>query len=122
MKAFECKKCGACCYGRGGILVNEQETRDIAAFLCISLEAFIKAYCETRNGKRYVQSRQDGYCVFFDRERLCRIHPVKPRPCRLWPFYPALLKDKGSWKAAMDACPGINPNVSHEDFVKEAQA
>jgi uncharacterized protein len=120
MKAFECKKCGACCYGKGGILVSEQEIWNLAAFLGISPEAFETTYCETRNSRTYIASAPDGYCVFFDRERLCLIHPVKPGPCRLWPFYPALLKDKGNWKAAMDACPGINPDTSHEDFVKEA--
>jgi uncharacterized protein len=120
MRAFECKKCGACCYGKGGILVTRQEMKDIAAFLGTSVESFQEASCETRNAKTYVRIGPDGYCVFFDRERLCLIHPVKPRPCLLWPFYPAMLKDKGSWKAAMDACPGINPDVSHDDFVKEA--
>jgi uncharacterized protein len=120
MKAFECKKCGACCYGKGGILVNDREIRDIAAFLGISRESFVKACCETRNGKTYVGSLPNGHCVFFDRERLCLIHRVKPRPCRLWPFYPALLKDKASWQSAMDACPGINPDASYEDFLKEA--
>jgi len=120
MKAFECKKCGACCYGKGGILVNDQEIRDIAAFLGVSRESFVKAYCETRNGKTYVGNLPNGNCVFFDRERLCLIHQVKPRPCRLWPFYPALLKDKASWKSAMGACPGINPHASYEDFLNEA--
>lgn len=120
MKAFECKKCGACCYGKGGIPVTHQEMESIAAFLHISLETLEAIYCETRNRKTYVRSGADGFCILFDREKLCLVHPVKPRPCRLWPFYPALLKDKANWRAAMDACPGINPDALHEDFVKEA--
>jgi uncharacterized protein len=120
MKAFECKNCGVCCYGMGGILVNDQERRNIAAYLGVSVERFEETCCEIRNLKTYVRSGEDGYCVFFHKERRCLIHPVKPGPCRLWPFYPALLKDRGSWKAAMDACPGINPDASYEDFVKES--
>lgn len=120
MKAFECKQCGVCCYGRGGILVGEKEIRDIAAFLGITMEFFQTAYCENINGALSITTGADGYCVFFDRERLCLIHRVKPEVCRLWPFYPALVKDKGSWQAAMDACPGLNPDASYEDFLEQA--
>lgn len=120
MKAFECKKCGTCCYGKGGILLTGRDIEDIAAFLGVSPETFENSHCETRNRKTYIRSGPDGFCVYFDRKKLCLIHPVKPRPCRLWPFYPALLKDQANWRAAMDACPGINPDASHEDFVKES--
>jgi len=120
MKAFECKKCGACCHGKGGIFVDAEELKDIAAFLGTSVESVARTSCEMRIGKLSIKSGPEGPCVFFDKERLCLIHPVKPRPCRLWPFYPALLKDKETWQAAMDACPGINPLASHEGFVKEA--
>lgn len=120
MKAFECRKCGSCCYGKGGIVVNEEELSAIAAFLGTSAESLARTSCETRIGKLSIKSGPDGFCVFFDQEHLCLIHPVKPRPCCQWPFYPALLKDKETWEEARDACPGINPHASHEDFVKEA--
>lgn len=100
--------------------MNKAERKNIAAFLGISVESFEETRCETINHKTYVRSGPDAYCVFFHKERLCLIHPVKPNPCRLWPFYPALLKHEGSWKEAMGACPGINPEASHEDFVKES--
>jgi Fe-S-cluster containining protein len=120
MKAFECKRCGACCYGEGGILVNENDIANIAAFLKAAPEFFLKWYCEKRNGKVYITSRRDLNCVFFDKSRRCLIHEVKPLPCRLWPFYPALLKDKVNWELAKGACPGINPDASFEDFLREA--
>jgi hypothetical protein len=31
------------------------------------------------------------------------------------------LKDADNWEMAKDACPGINPDCSFEDFVKESQ-
>jgi Fe-S-cluster containining protein len=120
MKAFECKRCGTCCYGEGGILLSEKDTEKIAAFLGMSREFFAKWYCGTKNGKTYVGSRQNGYCVFFDKSKHCLIHEVKPAPCRTWPFYPALLKDRENWEMAKDTCPGINPGASFEDFVLEA--
>jgi Fe-S-cluster containining protein len=121
MKAFECKRCGACCHGEGGILADKNDIEHIAAFLGTTPEFFLKWYCETRNGKIYLRSRGDGYCVFFDKARLCLIHPVKPGPCRLWPFYPALLKNEENWEMAKDACPGINPEASFEEFVRQGE-
>ena len=121
MKAFECKQCGDCCRGEGGILVDPIDTGNIASFLGVAPDYFLKWYCERRNGKAYVKTRRDGYCVFFHPSRLCLIHPVKPRPCRLWPFYPALLRDRGAWEAAKDACPGISPDCAYEEFVKQGE-
>jgi Fe-S-cluster containining protein len=121
MKAFECKRCGTCCYGEGGIMVEEKEVRSIASFLGVTPECFVREYCEDRKGKLSIKIRGDGYCIFFDEKRLCAIHGVKPRPCRIWPFYPALLKDKENWEAAKDACPGISRSASFEDFLREAE-
>ena len=121
MKAFECKKCGECCYGEGGIPLQPGEIERIADFLGLTVESFIALHCEQRHGRLYVRSASNGYCGFFDEGQQCRIHPVKPRPCSLWPFYPALVKDRANWNHAKEACPGINPDASFEDFVKAAK-
>lgn len=120
MKAFNCKMCGTCCYGEGGIRLEDRERRDIARFLEMSAEAFVAQYCETRNSRLYIKTGENGYCIFYDHERQCRIHPVNPLPCAHWPFYPALLRDRETWKQAQEACPGINPDCSHEEFVRQA--
>jgi hypothetical protein len=121
MKAFECKKCGECCYGEGGILLQPEEIEKIADFLGLTVESFIALHGEERHGRRYIRSAPSGYCTFFDQDQQCLIHPVKPGPCSLWPFYPALLKDRAAWNDAKEACPGINPEASFEDFVKASK-
>jgi hypothetical protein len=121
MKAFQCKQCGICCYGEGGIHLNGAELKAAAAFLGMPEESFIHRFCEKRNGKPSIKTGPDGYCIFYDHQKKCLIHPVKPRPCSLWPFYPALLKDRGNWDLVKDACPGINPDCPYEEFVKQAE-
>lgn len=121
MKVFECKKCGECCYGEGGILLQPEEIEKIANFLGLTVESFIALHCEQRHGRLCIRSASKGYCAFFDQDKQCLIHPVKPRPCSLWPFYPALLKDRAGWNHAKEACPGINPDASFEDFVKASK-
>ena len=121
MKAFECKMCGECCHGEGGINVNKKEINKIALFLDITPETFISGYCRKLNGKLTIKTGQDKFCIFFDQEKACLIHPVKPNICYRWPFYPANITDKDTWEAAKLACPGINPDCLFEDFVEESK-
>jgi hypothetical protein len=48
------------------------------------------------------------------------VHPVKPAICRRWPFLPALLSHPDELEHAKTACPGINPECSHQEFVAAA--
>jgi len=110
--------CGECCYGEGGIFMSEEETERIALFLRISRDRFIDSCCETRHGRLYIATGTDGFCLFHEKKG-CAIHPVKPHRCKLWPFYEPLLKDEHAWRMAMDACPGLNPKASYEDFLRQ---
>jgi Fe-S-cluster containining protein len=121
MTAFECQMCGECCYGEGGILVTDQEISRIARFLKIGSRVFVSRYCEQRNGRLSIRTGPDNFCIFFNRTTGCRIHPVKPRPCSLWPYYPAIVNDRENWEMAKDACPGISRDGSFEEFVKQSK-
>lgn len=119
MKPFECRMCGECCYGEGGIHLNESEQKRLASFLNMDKETFLEGYCYQRHNRICIKTGQDGYCIFFHKEKNCLVHPVKPEICHLWPFYPANIEDKDSWELAKDACPGINPESTHEEFVNQ---
>jgi len=121
-KGFECQQCGDCCYGEGGIRLDPDEVENIARFLHLPPEAFLSRYCEKKNGRTYIRTGSDGFCIMFDKEERCLIHPVKPKPCAQWPFFPAIVGDKENWEAAKGACPGINRDCSFETFVKQAKA
>lgn len=120
-KAFDCKKCGRCCYGEGGIHVNKKERDRIARFVGMTQKSFMARYCEERNGRIYIKTGPDNFCFFFNKEKQCMIHPVKPKTCTRWPFYPAIVKDEDTWQDARDACPGFNQDSSFSEFVKQAK-
>ena len=122
MKAFDCKQCGDCCYGEGGIYLEEDDIKKTSRFLGMTREAFLSRYCEKRNGRIYIRTGEDGYCIMYDREKSCLIHPVKPKPCALWPYFPAIVSDRENWEMAKEACPGINPDCRFIDFVKQSKA
>jgi hypothetical protein len=120
-QAFECRMCGECCYGEGGITLNSQEIKNIARFLKIEESIMISEFCKIQNGRVSVITGPDNACIFYDKQKGCLVHPVKPMPCRRWPFYPALIKDRDNWELAKEACPGLNTGCSHEEFVREAE-
>lgn len=115
---FDCRQCGDCCVGRGGIFVRPHEVEEMAALLEMTPEGFSSRYVEvSAQGARL--TIENGVCVFLEDNR-CRMHPVKPFICRQWPFLPALLVDADELEQAKGACPGIDPECRHEDFVEEA--
>ena len=109
---FVCQMCGDCCRGYGGTYVCEADIRAIADYIGED-PARLKALSCRRSGSRYVLGQSDnGYCVFWD--RLCRIHPVKPRMCRDWPFISAVLEAVDNWRIMADSCPGIRTDFPDE--------
>jgi uncharacterized protein len=114
---FCCQQCGDCCQGQGGIFPNAVEIDLIAQYLKITVEQLRHDFLEITSSGPAVKNKPGGGCVFNEQGR-CRIHPVKPRICRDWPFLPAILVHATEFEAAKEACPGLNPDSKHEDFLQ----
>jgi Fe-S-cluster containining protein len=116
---FQCQQCGDCCVGRGGILVQPDEVKAMAVLLSLPEAEFCRRFVEASAlGPRLTVA--DGVCVFLMAGGLCRVHAVKPFICRQWPFLPAILMDPDELDNAKTACPGLNPDCRHGDFVEAA--
>jgi uncharacterized protein len=113
---FQCQQCGECCEGRGGILPTPNEIVLIAQFLKVFVAQLKQNFLESTPLGLAVKNKPTGGCIFNEQGR-CRIHPVKPRICRDWPFLPAILLHANEFEAAKAACPGLNPDSRHEDFL-----
>ncbi len=111
--------CGHCCQGTGGIVVSPEEQERLCRFLDIDLATFLERYTELVSAKRIIKSDVGGYCVFFEKDQGCSVHPAKPDVCRAWPFFRGNLLDESSWEMAQDYCPGITRDVSHAEFVRQ---
>jgi Fe-S-cluster containining protein len=103
--AFACQPgCTNCCEVEGNIYITEEDLVRIAEFLGMTPAAFEAQYVyRTRNLLRFRKPKQG--CPFLDRG--CRIHPVKPVQCRLYPFWPEIVERQASWRREMKTCPGI---------------
>ncbi|MBW1726053.1 MAG: YkgJ family cysteine cluster protein [Deltaproteobacteria bacterium] len=113
---FKCRQCGECCKGYGGTFVNEKEIKVIADYLNTDPDSFVDDYCQASGGKPVLAQGRNSYCVFWD--GLCKIHPVKPRMCRNWPFIKSVLVDIKNWHIMSELCPGIRTDLP-DNVIKE---
>ncbi len=119
---FDCRMCGHCCQGEGGIVASAPERDRLAAYLGLSVEDFCARYTEAQGKKLVLRCGEDGYCVFFDPATACTVHPAKPDVCRAWPFFRGNLVDATSWELAQDYCPGIIAARGHTEFARQGKA
>lgn len=102
--------------GFGGTYVSDADIEAIAAFIQIDPQKFPEKYCQFSGSKRVLAQGENGYCVFW-KDKICTIHPVKPRMCKAWPFIPNVLKDPQNWHIMAGFCPGIRTDVTHSEIV-----
>ncbi len=114
MKAeiFDCKQCGECCKGYGGTFVTESDIKAISDYIRTDPRQFISDYCQMSGNRPVLAQGENGYCVFWD--KLCTIHPVKPRMCSAWPFIRSVLNDLRNWQIMAASCPGIRTDIPDE--------
>lgn len=120
--AFECRRCGHCCQGEGGILLTPKDQRRLAAHLGLTVAQTLADYAVTGAGAPQVRTGEDGWCIFFRQGEGCRIHPARPDVCRAWPFFRGNLIDEDSWRMIQTDCKGVNPECSHAEFVRQGLA
>jgi Fe-S-cluster containining protein len=115
---FECTRCGNCCSsaaGAGTVRVSDAEIARLAAHLELSDEAFRAIYTRRLDdGATSLRERPDGDCTFFQAGVGCTVYTERPRQCRTWPFWRAVVADPERWNAASTTCPGIGAGELHD--------
>lgn len=121
-EAFDCKMCGHCCLGEGGIVVSPKDLARIAAHLRMEPQAFAAEHGAYKGGKLFIRAGSDGYCIFFEKGKGCGVHVAKPDICRAWPFFRGNVVDAESLELAKEYCPGIRSDVPHAEFARQGRA
>jgi len=120
---FGCTEGGDCCHSHGeydSVYFSKREERALARHLDVSLATVRRRYLRREEGYRVARSK-DGACVFLDGCR-CSIYPVRPVPCRTWPFWPDTL-EKEAWDTEVTPfCRGVGRGRRHSAEEIEAMA
>ncbi|UCH21047.1 MAG: YkgJ family cysteine cluster protein [Deltaproteobacteria bacterium] len=106
---FKCQKCGDCCKGYGGAFLTRKEIQVIADNIDADPRSFVAKYCQLSGDKPVLAQGPNGYCIFWDKD--CKIHAVKPRACKQWPFIKSVLIDVNNWHIMAGVCPGMRTDV-----------
>jgi Fe-S-cluster containining protein len=112
---FTCTRCGNCCGGASGtVRVSDAEIEALARRKGLSAAEFRAAYTRPlRRGERSLRERRDGTCVFYDARGGCEVHPDRPRQCRTWPFWRAVVHSPERWAEEARGCPGMGRGELH---------
>lgn len=88
---FNCHRCGKCCT-EAGLPYDPERIPDIADYLGMTVKDLIHRYygSPTEDGKQWIpDDAKRRPCPFLKREGpiyACGIYPVRPGPCRAFPF------------------------------------
>jgi len=113
---FECTRCGNCCGGAPGtVRVSDAEIAALARRTGLDDAEFREAFTRPlRGGERSLRERRDGTCVFYDPQRGCTVYADRPRQCRTWPFWRAVVHSPERWAEEAAGCPGMGRGPLHD--------
>ncbi len=112
---FTCARCGYCCQGETTVSLDADDQTQMMAKLGLSREEMEAKYWRVTKG--VVQMRIiDHHCIFYSPEQGCTVHEGRPWRCGQWPLHPSILTDENNFRAIRESCPGINQNLSWEEF------
>ncbi|NDE82605.1 MAG: YkgJ family cysteine cluster protein [Chlamydiia bacterium] len=73
--SFNCTQCGACCTGSPGyVWISDEEIVEMASFLKVSLEEFIKKFTRSIYGKRALREDPKNYDCVFLKDNTCTLY------------------------------------------------
>jgi Fe-S-cluster containining protein len=121
---FRCTRCGNCCTGPPGyVWVNDEELAAISDYRSEPLEEVTGLYTRPVGKRRTLREKNNGDCVFYDKEAGCTIYPVRPRQCRTWPFWESNVVTPEAWQSTCEVCPGAGHGelISPEEITRRVK-
>lgn len=110
---FECTQCGYCCQGETTVSLDAADQKRMVAALGLS-EAEVREKYWRVTGNVVQMKIVDGHCIFY--QDGCTVHTGRPWRCAQWPLHPSMLADKSNYETIRASCPGINAEISCEEF------
>ena len=116
---FICQQCGYCCQGETTVSLDADDQKRMVAHLGINREEAARKYWR-QTGSTIQMKTVDGHCIFYAEG--CTIHAGKPWRCTQWPLHPSMLEARENFEIIKESCPGINRELSYDQFCREFSA
>lgn len=115
---FECTQCGYCCQGETTVSLDENDRKRMVRALAMP-EAEVREKYWRITGNVVQMKIIDSHCIFYDEG--CTVHKGRPWRCAQWPLHPSMLADRSNFETIRESCPGINQEISYENFCRVFQ-
>ena len=112
---FTCVRCGSCCHGETTVSLDHNDQARMQAKLGLQRSAMEEKYWRISKGVVQMQI-VDHHCIFYSPEQGCTVHEGRPWRCGQWPLHPSILTDENNFHTIRASCPGLNQNLSWEEF------
>jgi uncharacterized protein len=120
---FACQPgCTACCEQKGFVYLTDADIVRAAEFLGLPAAEFERRYVVRRARQARLHVPRKKRCNFLQ-DGGCSIHPAKPAQCRIFPFWPELIRNKANLRKTARFCPGIGqgPLIHVSEVRRQAQ-
>lgn len=114
-KIFTCARCGFCCHGETTVSLDHDDQERMVQKLGMSRKMVARKFWRI-TGKTVQMKVVEGHCVFYNDKTGCAVHGGRPWRCGQWPLHPSILSDKANFMTIRESCPGINRELSYEEF------
>jgi len=113
---FACQRCGSCCTGRPGtVRVTAPEIAALARRLGFDERELRRRFTRPlADGERGLVDDGRGACIFYSSRAGCLVYEDRPRQCRTWPFWRAVVATPERWAEEARSCPGMNHGPRHD--------
>ncbi len=112
---FICQQCGYCCQGETTVSLDANDRQRMVEHLGIGKEEVARRFWR-QTGNTIQMKTVEGHCIFYDSG--CTIHAGKPWRCTQWPLHPSMLSSQENFEIIKESCPGINSEISYEEFCR----
>lgn len=112
---FNCARCGFCCQGETTVSLDKDDQERMIAELGLPRQEVEEKYWRI-SGNAVQMKIVDHHCIFYKQDVGCTIHKGRPWRCGQWPLHPSILSDKNNFLTIRESCPGINQELSWEEF------
>lgn len=112
---FVCARCGYCCQGETTVSLDKDDQQRMVEELGLDRDQVSEKYWRV-TGNVVQMKIIDGHCIFYDEKKGCSVHTGRPWRCGQWPLHPSILTDRNNFETIRESCPGINRDVTYEEF------
>lgn len=125
---FKCERCGKCCKHRGDLALTPMDVFQIAKHLKTSCEEIVRKYTRLSHRHNFPQLLIEGttkqsICIFYDRNTGCKIYPIRPAQCYLFPLVPLTPITISDPKFSIRQCTSKSKtveNISVSEWIKNS--